>query len=159
MASDVVLEIDGLKKLTRRLDKIADLSYVRATLEGAAIQIADRMKEYPPERHAPQPFASDKQRRGFFWHLKQGDIEVPYRRGQSPSSESLKHRWTVKLEDEGLTATIGNNASYARLVQDSDKQTRYHAATGWPTVQGVAEEERTAVIEAITAAVKKSLVE
>ena len=157
--ADVSIKIEGLDKLVSRLRRVGSLAGVRAAIKGAAIHVLNRMKEYPAARHAPQPFVSDKQRRGFFWHLAQGDIEVPYRRGQSPGSQSLKHRWAMKTEDDGLTAAVGNNASYARLVQDAEKQTRYHTTTGWGTVQGVMKEERDLVTGMIIGAAKKALVE
>lgn len=157
--ADTSIKIEGLDKLVSRLRKVGGLAGVRAAIKGAAIHVLNRMKEYPIARHAPQPFVSDKQRRGFFWHLRQGDIEVPYRRGQSPKSESLKHRWAMKIEDDGLTAIDGNNASYARLVQDEEKQTRYHKTTGWATVQNVMKDERDLVTGMVIGAAKKALVE
>lgn len=157
--ADVSIKVEGLDKLVARLRKVGSLAGVRAAIKGAAIHVLNRMKEYPVARHAPQPFVSDKQRRGFFWHLRQGDIEVPYRRGQSPGSQSLKHRWAMKTEDDGLTAVVGNNASYARLVQDAEKQTRYHTTTGWATVQGVMKGERDLVTGMIIGAAKRALVE
>jgi hypothetical protein len=138
---------------------VGGLAGVRAAIKGAAIHVLNRMKEYPPARHAKQPFVSDRQRRGFFAKLRAGEIQVPYRRGQSPKSESLKHRWAMRTEDDGLTAVVGNNASYARLVQDAEKQTRYHKTTGWGTVQGVMKEERDLVTGMIIGAAKKALVE
>ncbi len=157
--ADVSIKVEGLDKLVNRLRKVGSLAGVRAAIRGAAIHVLNRMKEYPVARHAPQPFVSDRQRRGFFYHLRKGDIEVPYRRAQSPKSESLKHRWARKTEDDGLTEVVGNNASYARLVQDEEKQTRYHKTTGWATVQSVMKDERDLVTGMIMGAAKKALVE
>jgi hypothetical protein len=83
---------------------------------------------------------SDKARRmraGFFYHLKHGDIEVPYRRGQSPRSEKLGQSWTTQTENQGFRAIIGTGVSYARMVQDSARQTSYHRQTGWITTNQV----------------------
>jgi hypothetical protein len=83
---------------------------------------------------------SDKAKRmraGFFAKLKSGEIEVPYRRGASPGSEKLGARWAISTQNQGWRAVIGNNASYAKLVQDSAKQTGYHRGTGWITTNQV----------------------
>jgi hypothetical protein len=157
--ADVSIKIEGLDKLVSRLGRVGGLSGVRAAIKGAAIHVLNRMKEYPVARHAPQPFVSDRQRIGFFKRLRAGDIEVPYRRAQSPGSQSMKHRWAMRTEDNGLTAVVGNNASYARLVQDEEKQTKYHKTTGWGTVQGVMKEERDLVTGMIIGAAHKALVE
>ena len=157
--ADVSIRVEGLAELVARLKKVGSLTGVRAAIKGAAVHVLNRMKEYPVASHRPQPFVSDKQRRGFFYYLNLGDIEVPYRRGKSPKSESIKHRWTRRTEDDGLTEVVGNNASYVRLVQDADKQAKYHTTTGWQTVQSVMKEERDLVTGMIMGAAQRALVE
>jgi hypothetical protein len=100
---------------------------------------------------------NDKMRRGFFAKLKSGEIEVPYRRGQSPGSEKLGQSWTVRRENMGFRAIIGTNVSYAQLVQDSAKQTSYHRGTGWITTKQTALLYGDEAIERIEAAFKQEV--
>jgi hypothetical protein len=56
-----------------------------------------------------------------------------------------------------LTQVIGNNASYGPLVQGPDKQTSYHATTGWRTTEQVVETERETVVNYLRKAVEDEL--
>lgn len=120
---------------------------------------------YPPARHGPAIWSRDKKKRlkqirGFFYHLKHGDIEVPYRRGQSARSESLSKRWTVAIvtdTDTEVAVSIGNSASYAPLVHDATQQTRYHALTGWITTQDAKASEEQRVTEMVNDAIAKEI--
>lgn len=120
---------------------------------------------YPAERHGPMIWSQDKEKRlkqirGFFYHLRKGDIEVPYRRGQSAQSEMLSKRWVVGVTtdtDTEIAVSIGNSASYAPLVHDADKQTRYHQLTGWLTTQTVKETEEKKVVEMVEEAIGKEI--
>ena len=147
----------GFEELERKLGRVAAGEWITAGLLAAGIYIKGKIAKYPPSRHAPQPFVSDKQRRGFFAKLAEGLIEVPYRRGQSPGSERLGQSWTAQARDQGRTVVIGNDASYGRLVQDKDVQTGYHRVTGWPTAQDVVEREKREVTEALARELRKAL--
>lgn len=89
---------------------------------------------YPPQRHASQPFRSDRQRRWFFWALSSGVINVPYRRtGRLANSWSAKKRgWADWL--------LVNSASYASLVIGEDSQAGYHRGWWW-TANSVIEQD------------------
>jgi hypothetical protein len=79
--------------------------------------------------------------------FEEGLIDSPYRRGRSAGSEGLGRKWTVEFRDEGKTAVVGNNASYARFVQGQSDQALYHQTTGWTTDKKVAKQEARAVYE------------
>jgi len=142
--TEEVIRIEGLDELIDKIETIEDLEFVKAGMVAAGKHIKGIMRAYPPVSRRPQPFVSDKQRRGFFAKLRSGEIEVPYRRGQSPGSQTLGRRWAQSARDGGLTQVIGNNAGYASLVQGPE-QTQYHKQTGWKTTKQVAEEERETV--------------
>lgn len=80
---------------------------------------------YPPQRRAPQPFKSDRQRRYFFWALSQGIIVVPY-----PRSGRLANSWSAK-QTGWSHWVLENSASYAALVVGDGTQSRYHAGHWW----------------------------
>jgi phage gpG-like protein len=137
------IRIEGTEELIKRIDSLAKLNKVKASIHQAAIFLEGKVKEYPTRSSRPNWMLrgnSDKARRmraGFFYHLKHGDIEVPYRRGQSPRSEKLGQSWTTQTENQGFRAIIGTGVSYARMVQDSARQTSYHRQTGWITTNQV----------------------
>lgn len=119
------------------LRNLSDLRGLRLGMEAAAQEAKADQSEYPPRSSRPQPFVSDRQRRGFFYHLRRGNIEVPYRRGLSPNSERFAQRWTVRTERGGLRVVLGNNTSYAALLKVDGQQTDYHRKTGWQTIGAV----------------------
>ena len=113
------------------------------------------VSKYPSKKHIPISavggFATEKSRRWFFWALKAGKIQVPYRR-----TDALKHRWAIKTKDQGFTAVIGNVSPYARLVQ-GDKQTKMMGMIGWKTMDVVAKEETKRVQEYVYQAVTRAI--
>lgn len=133
------------------LSALSQMRGLRRGLAGGAVHLQGKAATYPPERHAPQGFTSDAQRRGFFARLRSGEIQVPYVRGFAPTSENLGQRWTVEERDDGLTQVVGNNATYAPLVQGAGRQTLYHKVTGWKTDEQILAEEGPRVQEIVNA--------
>lgn len=157
------IHIDGMDDLLDRITTLAQLKGIGKYVKAAAIHVKGKIAHYPAQRHGPNPglygssARAERMRRGFFARLRSGEIEVPYRRGASPGSESLGRKWTIAQSNAGLTATVGNNVSYGPLVQSDKRQTAYHAATGWKTVEQVRFEERTTVIDFIRDGIERLL--
>ena len=132
------IRIEGAAELIARLTRIEQMQRVKASIRQAAVFLERKVKEYPTESHRPNwmlhgnSAKAQRMRRGFFYHLNHGDITVPYKRTQN-----ISKKWTTATENSGWRAVVGNTASYARLVQDSAKQTSYHRHTGWITTRQV----------------------
>ena len=160
MPDDVTVDIIGLDEAIKKLEKLGKMNTLHAAIQSAGMYIKGLMTVYPPRTHIPLSavggFKTDKSRRYFFWALKKGLIEVPYRRGQSPGSESLDKKWTSKYDRNKFEAVVGNNASYARLVQGG-KQTKMMKMIGWKTVDKVAKAETKKVGEMVFRAVKRAI--
>ena len=157
--ADVGIHIEGLPELQKIMQKVGSLQPVKTGLVAAAKHLKSRIEKYPPVSRRPMAqFWTDKQRRGFFYYLKRGKIEVPYLRGVSDKSEVHSKSWTIQASNGGLTQTVGSDTSYGPLVQDINKQTRYHRETGWKTIQEVKErttrEVNSIVKEVIDAALE-----
>jgi hypothetical protein len=156
------IEIQGLDELIKKLDDLRQLRKVHAGIRAAGMYVKGKIATYPRYMRGSIPlsavggFKSDKHRRGFFAKLNAGEIEVPYRRGQSPGSEDLANKWTSKYDQNKFEAVVGNNASYARFVQ-GDKQTKMMKMIGWQTVDQVAEKETKRVQEYVFEAVKRAI--
>ena len=113
---------------------------MQAATKAAAAEGQDRIARYPRPRRR-KVVMTDKQRRGFFARLRSGEIEVPYRRGSSPGSETLGRRWHVRLSG-AVSHVLTNDASYAPLVHGADDQAAYHQGN-WKTDEGLADELRS----------------
>ncbi len=153
--ADELLRIEGLQELMALVKSMDDLKPVKASIKVAAVYLKGKIAVYPAQKRPTRAevygssFKTDKQRRYFFWALKKGTIEVPYRRGESPSSETFGRRWTVQTENYGMRAIVGNNASYGPLLMDDEQQTLYAKAVGWRTVQAIMRDERENVTEIV----------
>jgi len=150
-------EIQGLDGLLARLSKLSQLKHLTAGLRLVAAHIVGIMQQYPPRRiGVKQPFKTEKQRRYFFWALKNGKLEVPYRRGASPGSRNLKQRWRVVVENPARVVAE-NPTGYAALVQKAGRQTFYHRASGWITDEQALEKARPLAVTVIRQRVEKIL--
>jgi hypothetical protein len=127
--------------LQRLLDGRSLERAMSAATKAAAAEGQDRIARYPRPRRRKVTFASDRQRRGFFARLRSGQIEVPYRRGSSPGSETLGRRWSIQPSGR-FNHVLRNDASYAALVHGADDQAAYHAGN-WKTDEGLADELRS----------------
>lgn len=145
------------QQFQRILAALATGDPTRAMVLACALYFISKQNVYPRESHRPQPFVSDKQRRGFFAKLSAGEIEVPYRRGSSPNSETASKRWSVEARDGGLTQVAGNNASYAPLLYSAEKQTAYHKQTGWKTVEETYRNETQALAKVAKDAAQQNI--
>lgn len=149
----IKVKLGKTKDLLKRLDQ---LNGYKRGLHLAGLHLQSRIRKYPPVSRRKQGFTSDRQRRGFFAKLKSGEIDVPYRRGMSSRSERLGQRWAVSRSSDGFSVTVGNNASYANLVQGY-KQSLYHKRTGWKRFDDVAEKESRTVQKIIRDNLKQDL--
>lgn len=152
------IRVEGAEELIARLTRLEQMQRVKDAIYAATMDIKGRIAKYPDRSSRPNLMLrgnsarAQRMRAGFFARLKSGEIEVPYRRGQSPGSEKLGQRWAVSMENAGWRGVVGNNASYAKLVQDSANQTSYHRHTGWVTTNQVAQLYGKQAIDSISRA-------
>ncbi len=160
MPDGVTIEIEGLDELIKKLTDLGKLSKVHAGMKAGLLHLKGKIAKYPARKHISIEslggWKSDKQRKWFFANLKAGTIDVPYRRGQSPGSEDLAAKWTTKYSEGKFEGAVGNNASYARLVQGA-KQTEMMKRIGWETVETVAKNETKRVQEYVFEAVRRAI--
>ena len=154
------IEIKGMDELVKKLDDLSKLRKVHAGFKAGLLYLKGKIATYPPQKHITIAslggWKSDKQRRWFFANLRAGTIDVPYRRGQSEGSEDLANKWAIKYDKSKFEGTVGNNASYARMVM-GDKQTKMMKMIGWKTVDTVAKDETKRVQEYVFEAVRRAI--
>jgi hypothetical protein len=140
-ASDLIAKINALGSDGQLARDIAD-----AVADEAVIP---ELAKAPMRSGKRQPFRTAKQRRFFFAALKDGRIEVPYRRtGKIGISE--KH-----ATSNGVDVTVP--VKYSDLVRTKKKQAKYHTGT-WEDSESIARRLEGDVVEIIaTAAVIEAL--
>ena len=141
MSDNIKITVD-LGKVPIVIRKVQRNKIISRAGKAILLNLRSKVAVYPPVSRRPQAGQwSDAERRAFFAKLRAGEIEVPYRRGLSPGSESLGKRWQIK--GSGKNQSLSNNASYSSLVQGR-KQIPYHKGTGWKTIEAVIDSERRA---------------
>lgn len=137
---NISVRLEGDDELLRIAKELKSLKPLKLGLKRGGSFLKGRVAKYPPQRRRPIQFASDTQRRHFFYLMRTKQIEVPYRRGISPGSERHGQSWTIKVERGGLKVVVGSDTSYGPLLQDPDEQTEYHKEGGWKDVGQVAKD-------------------
>ena len=162
------IRIEGIEALLAKIKSLQELRPVVGRLKLAALHVAGKMAIYPEEKRLTRAsiygsaFKSNRQRRYFFYALRQGEkgeggIRVPYRRGKLPQSQTFSKRWTIAMSNEGLTAEIGNNATYGPLLMASGRQSLYAKAVGWRTTEAILDEETETVTRQITDEINRAI--
>lgn len=147
------IRIEGATELIGKLTTVQQFNKVKAAVSQEGTMLTGKLKRYPKKVYTPNPLikANDRVRRGFFWHLKHGDINTPYSR-----SGDLRKHWTRWLTDGGMSTTISNYIGYAPLVQ-GDNQTYGHGRSGWLTIEAAEKKYGKGIQQRIIRAVEEEL--
>ena len=124
----IAVSIDGLEEIAAKLAKLPDAAGDAGVDESSKYAI-EVLRKYPPQRSVSRKaaygvtFFSAKQRRFFFAALRDGRINVPYRRTQT-----LRKGW--RQVGTGRTSFIANETPWADLVMGAG-QSRHAKKIGW----------------------------
>jgi len=147
MAISLKYDIKGFNRVRNSLRKLA--SDHAETIDGS---IEDFVKEhragfksfgYPAQKKGPQPFKTDRQRRFFFWALRTGVIEVPYKR-----TGVLASSWRATKQGDAFWS-LENSAAYAALVVGRGEQSFYHLNQWW-VAEDIVEEDMPELTKDLT---------
>jgi phage gpG-like protein len=138
MAKTIDVQFKGLDELVKKLIDLGDLSAIKSGLKAVASHVRGIASKYPDATEANNPGNATGR-----WYQRGYGPKWITRKGVHgrKTSETLGRRWGVSYSADEMTATLGNNASYAKYVHDADDQASFHAARGWRTVQDVARDE------------------
>lgn len=132
------------------VDTTGDLSLLehrrrlRIGLDRAIRFAVAEAQRYPPQAHRPAIFFTDRQRRWFFWALRNGVITVPYQR-----TYTLQRGWTTRV---GATrAEARNETPYGPWVMGAQRQAYMHRGV-WPTERSILEGNRRRITSIVHAA-------
>ena len=151
----IILDQSSLNKAFQRLGTGPMQQILRRPMEASLLQLHSDLTDYPgpPQRPYPKMLRTERQRRYFFWALKNGVITVPYHR-----TGKLGQSWTWKIDTtpSGLRGEIGTNMSYAKRVQHQGLQARIHQGN-WLTDYGAIEKRRDEIGRRFRAAIRAAL--
>lgn len=161
MSDDI--RLDGKELALAKLAALGRLDEVKAGLMAAGIYLQKRLATYPPTKRLTresvygQTFQTDRQRRGYFAKLRDGEIQVPYHRGESPGSQRLKASWTQRTTNGGMTVILGNDTTYGPLLMEGRTQSLFMQRLGWKTTDEIVDAERDEVLRIIGDVIDDSL--
>lgn len=151
------LYVDGFEELLLALQESPETitPLIRKAMLNSLLLLQGGLRRIPNASEANSPTRRKWYERGYGmrWRLTDGGI------GGEKTSEQLPKRWTVRtrvwpngapdVDFDGpmIEGVVGNNASYARLVQARDDQKPWHKRRGWPTVEGVLDENEDAIVD------------
>ena len=144
---EISTHVEGLDELFRKLDRVAAVEVLKPPMEASLKILEDYMKDYPPKSDGPMRFKTAKQRRYFFWALRNGRIVVPYSR-----TGKLGQAWSTNVRIDqlpnGLHGEIGTgeNVPHARYVQSKQQQAEIHRGN-WRTDAMAIEVNRAEIIQ------------
>ena len=142
------IEIKGLDKLVKKIDKLGKMDAVKVALKQAATFLAGEMAEYPPQTAANQPPTP--------FYIRGRGLQTAS--GNLFNSGNIANSWErakPQIRDRGMTVAIGSNVSYVRFVQSKDDQARWMKDIGWQTDQQVLDENKDEVTEYLADAIHK----
>ena len=156
MASDFIgIDLQGLPELRALLNGLPQA--VRdAVIDDVSKYLINVLKLYPPQKSVSRrqaygvTFFTEKQRRWFFASLKDGSLEIPYRRTQT-----LANGW--KQVGSGESSIIANETPYAALVMGAGEQSRHAVAIGWKDVNTIVDERMGRIDRIAEAAAEKGM--
>jgi len=172
--ADTVVEVQGLKELQKLLNSEQAIKNAKLALKSSGLHVKSVLNKYPSlneanysrgfntvysvRTHKPM---NTWYERGFGPKRVRKDGSVTGRKTSEMLGRSVHAQdenqtsWKMKQSNQGLTQTIGSNASYAAYVMDADHQNRIHGARGWKTVQKVAKEQEDFIVKYIRDAIAK----
>jgi len=152
----IKVELLGVKEIVAKLERLPEevADYALGDVQDYMLNVLK--SDQPPKNYISrkqaygQSFQSDKQRRWFFANLKEGNINVPYRRTQALSKGWHKVR-------SGLFGYIVNNTPGAVFVLGERKQSRHEALVGWKKVSQQVSDRAEKIGQIIDAAARKAI--
>lgn len=144
------IEIKGLDKLYRKLDKAAAKQTLVKPMQRTTLRLQRRMQEYPPALPPRQgPVSRRTSRRGA------RNFRLGYKR-----TGTYGKRWTTRVmsSGDGLVGKVGNNVKYGPYVGSKQFQARVHQGR-WNTDDQVVREEQAAIVADFAREIDRALAE
>lgn len=148
------LDVTGIKEVQKMLALIPP-EVQDVVVDKVDDYMLNVLRLYPKPRHIKRKtaygvtFFSDKQRRYYFWALREGIINVPYKRTQT-----LARGWRVL--GKGKQSIIANETPYADLVMGKG-QSRMMSRIGWHTIPRIIKDRIARITEIANATAQRGI--
>ena len=138
-------KIEGVDAIIRKLGRVEGVKHLRQPMQRSVYRLQGRMAQYPAQR------PGSRYVRGQGMANAQGIVT-------HKTSENLGKKWTSKIEQGSgsITGKVGNNASYAPLVQSYQFQARIHRGL-WQTDRYVVDTEYRTIVRDFENAISEAL--
>lgn len=152
MANAPDLEVTGFEEMVQALEEAPETvaPYIEQAMQRSLLLIQGGLRRIPGTTEANSPLRGKWYERNWGTRWRRKDASV----GGIKTSEQLPKRWTIRtqvmanatdFEGPMVLGIVGNNASYVRYVQARDDQQSWHKRRGWPTVEGVIDEQKETI--------------
>lgn len=154
--ANIAITIEGLEELERRLGRMASIDVLRLPMTQSVETVRSEAQKYPPKRKRRMKFKSRRQRFFVIIAIREGRIQVPYKRRHSGG---LAGGWNTKVHTVGqtLVGRIENRVSYGPFVMGPTAQADYHRGN-WPTTIDVLHKTKTDIEGFFEVAIEKALI-
>ena len=141
----VTIQIKGIDELIRKLGRAEGVKHLRPPMQRSVYRLQGRVAQYPAQK------PGSRYVRGQGMANAQGVV-------LHKTSENLGKRWTSKVEQGAgsITGRVGNNVSYAPLVQSYRFQARIHRGL-WQTDRYVMDTEHRTIVRDFESAISGAL--
>ena len=154
--ADVTITIEGLDKLEKMFGELQAGRYMGPILRQGAEELKKDIARYPGPPSYPLVWTK-AERISYMQMRREKGLPIKYTRSSDRMSQRLGASWTTDVAADGMSASVGTDVTYARQVQDAEYQTPMHKATGWTTVQDVAEKRADDIVELVAAEIGRIL--
>lgn len=152
------IEIKGLDRLYRKLDKAASQKVLEAPMQRGLFRMQRRMQEEPP----PLSPIQGPQSRPVLFTTRGGRAVSFAARARKPYRRTGRYRkgWTTKITKagNGLQGKVGNNVAYGPWVGSAQFQAKIHQGR-WNTDDKIVRQEQPGILADFQAEVDKALAE
>jgi hypothetical protein len=154
MSDIIVVTTEGMQEIEAKLSKLPD------AIADEGVMAANKFLLPKVSKPAPQnyvtrkaaygvTFFTAKQRRWFFAALRNGEINVPYKR-----TGAMMGNW--RIEGSGRQSFLANDAPGIEFVQ-GEGQSRHEAKVGWKKVSAIMKGQINGIMHAFSSAVKTAI--
>lgn len=156
MSDFVGVEVQGLDEFEAKLKKLPVEVQDFVVDDVSKYYINVFKAEQPPQNYVTRKaaygvtFFTARQRRWFFAALREGLIDVPYKRTQA-----LRNAW--RQVGEGARSFIANDRPGAPFVVGDETQSRHEKLVGWFRAGELMEKRLPRALKIADAAVKKAI--
>jgi hypothetical protein len=155
MPDEIISVSINLADIERVARKMNLLPAFIAGIQAGALEVEGVISKYPPSTNANVAGVYPKhwyiRGTGSFWALKGGGVHSKH------TSQTLGRKWTIAKLNGGLTASVGNNVSYAPFLHDGPSVAKWAPQRGWLTIQEVARSEAGPVREIVTLSIREEI--